>query len=44
MHCSVPTPHDILFQFTFSHAHHAAAWVKSLLPAALAQAFDPASL
>lgn len=34
------SPHDRWFQFTFRHAAHAAAWVKSVLPARLVEAID----
>src|SRR4030095_5587292 len=37
---SVQSPHDRLFQFTFRHASHAAAWVRSVLPAPVATAID----
>lgn len=38
------TPHDDLFRFTFHHAHHAAAWLRSVAPAWLRAAIDWASL
>lgn len=34
---TVVHPHDDLFHFGFQHARHAAAWLRSLLPAALAR-------
>lgn len=38
------TPHDDLFRFTFRHVRHAAAWLRSALPARLRDAIDWASL
>lgn len=37
-------PHDTLFHLTFHHAHHAAGWLRSVLPGPLAAAIDWASL
>jgi hypothetical protein len=34
------SPHDTLFQFTFRHPHHAAGWLRSVLPAPTAAAID----
>ncbi|MFY9341805.1 MAG: Rpn family recombination-promoting nuclease/putative transposase [Planctomycetota bacterium] len=39
-----PQPHDTLFHFTFHQVRHAAGWVRSVLPAALAAAIDWTSL
>jgi hypothetical protein len=40
----VATPHDDLFHFTFQHVRHAAGWMKSVVPAALADAIDWSTL
>ncbi|HEU4417687.1 MAG TPA: Rpn family recombination-promoting nuclease/putative transposase [Planctomycetota bacterium] len=37
-------PHDTLFHLTFHHAHHAAGWLRSVMPGPLAAAIDWASL
>ena len=34
------TPHDSLFHFTFRWPHHARGWLRSVLPAAVAEAVD----
>ncbi|MBX3461963.1 MAG: Rpn family recombination-promoting nuclease/putative transposase [Planctomycetes bacterium] len=34
------SPHDELFRSTFRHAHHAAPWLRSVLPPALRAAID----
>ena len=38
------TPHDDLFHFSFQQLRHAAAWLRWLLPAAVARAIEWASL
>ena len=38
------TPHDIWFHFTHRHPRHAAAWLRSCLPAALVLAIDWSTL
>ena len=38
------TPHDVLFAATFGHAHHAARWLRCVLPDELAAAIDWSSL
>ncbi|HEX5050632.1 MAG TPA: Rpn family recombination-promoting nuclease/putative transposase [Planctomycetota bacterium] len=39
-----PTPHDTWFHFTHRHARHAAAWLRSCLPAALVAVLDWSTL
>jgi hypothetical protein len=36
----VATPHDDLFRFTFRHVRHAAAWLRSFVPASIRDAID----
>lgn len=45
-HCmdAMQTPHDTLFAFTFAHPRHAAGWLRSVLPRAVAAAIDWPSL
>ncbi len=38
------TPHDDLFHYTFQHPRHAAGWLRSVLPPALASAIDWSTL
>ncbi|MBL8754627.1 MAG: Rpn family recombination-promoting nuclease/putative transposase [Planctomycetes bacterium] len=38
------TPHDSLFHFTFRHADHAAAWLRSVLPACVVAALQWSTL
>ncbi|MFY9343525.1 MAG: Rpn family recombination-promoting nuclease/putative transposase [Planctomycetota bacterium] len=37
-------PYDTLFHFTFQHAHHAAGWIRGVLPVGLVAAFDWSTL
>jgi predicted transposase/invertase (TIGR01784 family) len=39
-----PNPHDALFRFTFSQPEHAAALLKSNLPAAIAEQIEWSTL